>query len=223
MAKIKSIKRKVTPTNRIVVDYGERRELVLLAIIDNETGKDCPLVDIGIPIVEEIEWNGDFKSFQKLDIKNKEGGVFVDVNGNRCKAKFEDYCRLHRIMTGVNNIDLWKMRMFETNPSQYPEWGMTLEGIIEKVPDEFYQWIANTLQSFQDGFEEIDSKIKNLYEPMKDLGTIEFANAVKDFKNFDKVLMFSYRKGDMVRYKTLILRSLRPEHSTPFVTDKEEL
>jgi hypothetical protein len=33
----------VYPENRIVVDYGDRRELVLLAAIDHATGRDAPL------------------------------------------------------------------------------------------------------------------------------------------------------------------------------------
>jgi len=45
----------LSPWNRIVVDYGSRRDLVLLAIIDNKTGKDMPLEGIGIPIVEEFD------------------------------------------------------------------------------------------------------------------------------------------------------------------------
>ena len=42
------------PENRIVVDYGNTRDLVLLAMIDTKTGNDIPLEDIGIPVVKKI-------------------------------------------------------------------------------------------------------------------------------------------------------------------------
>lgn len=211
----------IYPSNRIVVDYGEKRELVLLGVIDNGTGNDCPLVDIGIPIVEEIEWSGDAKSFQDLDIKNKEGGIFVFANGFRMKVKFADYCRLHRILTGINNIDLWKMRVYEIDPVRHKKWEMTLDGILDKAPDEFYYWIESTLKGFDDEFNRIDERARNLFSPLRELEQKEFALKVNELIKFDSNLVFSLRSGNMTKYKLLIMKSLRPEHSTPFMIEED--
>ncbi len=205
--------------NRVVVDYEGMKDIILLGVVDNETGKDCPLVDIGIPIVEEIEWDGSAEDFQKLDIHNKEGGIFVFDNGDRFKVKFSEYVRLHRILTGINNIDLWKMKVYELDPKRHPEWEMTLDGILNKAPDEFYDWIHDTLRGFDEKVEEIDRKMRAIYEPMKHLEGKEFAYAIKDFDVFEKGLLFGIKKGGGRLYKTSILKSIRPEHSTPFAKD----
>jgi RNA ligase len=128
-----------------VIDYGERAELVLLTIIDNETGKD---VDFGL-----VEWPGaiaeiypDFtlELFADQDTVegggfNREGIVLRWEDGTRAKVKFEEYVRLHKIITRVTERTIWEM-LVEGRP---------IESLADYVPDEFYGWmksVSNRLQ-----------------------------------------------------------------------------
>lgn len=100
---------------RIVVDYGEAEELVLLALIETATGKEeIPYViqriagNLGIstPELESIDWRTAHQNSYDETIHNAEGYVLTwykkDAPPFRLKVKFADYLRLHRMVTGVS-------------------------------------------------------------------------------------------------------------------------
>jgi RNA ligase len=123
----------IFPENRIVVNYGLERKLVLLAILDKETGKDYPLEDIGFPLPKIYDGVSDYKDIRnKIEEEpNKEGYVVKFSNGFRMKVKLEEYVRLHRIVTGINERSVWEMLLEGNN----------LDSLLEKVPEEFETWI----------------------------------------------------------------------------------
>lgn len=59
----------VHKNNRIVVNYGDEENLVLLSIINNLTGEEYPLEDIGFPIVKKYG-NEEFERY-KLNQQTK--------------------------------------------------------------------------------------------------------------------------------------------------------
>ena len=109
----------VYPGNRIVTDYGDMRDLVLLAVIDVHTGADLPL--------EVIDWPGpraprhDFGSFAELvdHVSSsreaaREGYVVrFDTRPNRphvrLKLKFPAYVATHRMLTGLTAARVWEI------------------------------------------------------------------------------------------------------------------
>lgn len=119
----------VYPANRIVVEYGDRAELVLIACIDIHTGCD----------VEDSSWPGSFAPQEALTIdeldgideRNAEGYVLRWPDGTRAKYKFPTYKRLHKLITGVNERTIWE------NLAS----GEGVEELIELVPDEFHAWV----------------------------------------------------------------------------------
>ena len=141
----------IYPENRIVLDYGTMEDLVLLAILDNETGQDEPLQDIGFPLVLHHDGAKNFATLKSLSLANKEGFVVKFQNGFRLKIKFEEYVRLHRIMTQVSNIDIW-----ETLKNKLP-----LDEFLENVPDEFYDWVKITIASLNADYQEIEILCRN--------------------------------------------------------------
>jgi hypothetical protein len=98
---------------RIVVDYGTQESLVLLALINNETGEEMPWEEmiqhasnngIGVPRVFDI--TAEQASQKSLGAeKNFEGYVLTWYRAGgppfRVKVKYLDYLRLHRLVTGV--------------------------------------------------------------------------------------------------------------------------
>lgn len=105
----------ITKNLRIVVDYGDREELILLGLINIETGEELSHASL-------MTWasvNG-FKTPDVFNItlaqandnaissgsKNVEGYVAVwqrpGMTPFRLKIKYQDYLRIHRLVTGVS-------------------------------------------------------------------------------------------------------------------------
>lgn len=109
----------IYPSNRVVVDYGDRRDLILLAVMDIRTGADLPLerLDWPGPVAEQHE----FGSFSELADSVAAGGesggegyvVRFDTGAGvphvRFKFKFPDYVVAHRIVTGLNSLRVWEV------------------------------------------------------------------------------------------------------------------
>ena len=108
----------IYPDNRIVLDYGEMRDLVLLALIDIETGAD---IDVG-----RLDWPGpraetmSFADFGSLldhissdSGSDCEGYVARFATGEarphtRFKVKFPAYVAAHRIVFGLTSTRVWE-------------------------------------------------------------------------------------------------------------------
>lgn len=67
----------IHPENRIVVDYGLRRELVLLAIIETATGREVPLdsYDSAFPVVARFDCFKHFNELLASQVDGREGFV----------------------------------------------------------------------------------------------------------------------------------------------------
>jgi RNA ligase len=195
----------IYPGNKIVVDYGDKDDLVLLAVIDNTIGSDLPLQDIGFPIVKKYDGINDLKVIKSLEEENKEGFVIKFKSGLRVKVKFAEYLRLHRIITGVSNLVIW----------EHLAEGRSFEDLLEKVPDEFYEWVKKTsdellaaynsiLAESQNSFIQIDPdshrdrKETALYFQTQQYPSILFA--MLDGKPYDKI----------------IWKMVRPQYAKPF-------
>ncbi len=140
----------IYPENRIVVDYGDSEALVLLAVLDTQTGSDLPLENIGFPVVKRFDGIQDINQLKQLEEDNREGFVVKFQSGLRYKIKFEEYLRIHRIVTQVSSISIW----------EYLATGQPIEQILERVPDEFYQWVHLMKGSLQESYELIEKQCK---------------------------------------------------------------
>ncbi len=131
----------VYPSNRIVVDYGDRRELVMLAAIDNATGRDAPLPTYDGP---RAETHGmvPLAELAGRERPNAEGFVVSFESGYRVKVKFAEYLRLHKIVTGVNARMLWESMRD----------GDDLDLLLEGLPDEVHDWIVTTREGLLAAF-----------------------------------------------------------------------
>ena len=72
----------------------------------------------------------------------------------RLKVKFEEYTRIHRIVTQVSSLSIW----------EYLKSGEPLDEILERVPDEFYNWVKNTKNELEAEFSEIEEQAKTDYK-----------------------------------------------------------
>ena len=137
-------------SNRIVVDYGDMEDLVLLDIIDNATGNSnlddfSHYCDWPGPVVERHPYSTVVEVLAAPQTKNAEGFVLHWEDGTRAKAKFDEYVRLHAIVTNTSSVTVWKALVA----------GDPLSGLLEHVPDEFSDWVRSLALELEFGHDQI--------------------------------------------------------------------
>ncbi|WP_069773460.1 RNA ligase [Streptomyces sp. LUP30] len=242
------------PQNRIVVDYGERRDLVLLAAIAKD-GTEVALADAaphwhGIGSVVTAWPAMPLSELLALAEANRlpggraatgteaEGFVLRFASGVRAKAKLAEYVRLHKVLTGVSERDVWRghgVQRFAGLPAKQvaqalgcsaddveASGGRPLDALLEQVPDEFDAWVralvAGIEKQVEDRERAIDDAFRSLAPLAGDRGA--FARAVGALPDPAlrpaMFLRLDGRPTELVTY-----RSVRPEASDPFQTDEE--
>ena len=155
----------IYPENRIVVDYGNIEDVVMLGEINTESGDELDLNHYTNSIFNVVkEYNGikDYSSLKSLVDNNAEGFVVRFSNGDRMKIKGEEYLRLHRIMTNLSTTSVWEI--LSTNGK--------IDEFIKDVPDEFFKKIQdfafdlslryyNLMKEYTECFEIIKNKTED--------------------------------------------------------------
>ena len=204
----------IDPRNRIVIDYGLDERLVLLGAIETRTGREIPYSGIkeelrgfGFEIVKKWTNKKSISDLVKENDPSREGYVLRFSNGYRVKVKFEEYCRLHKIITNVSNVDIWE-KLKDNLP---------LDEILDKVPDEFYGWVKKTENDLRERFQDIiEESEKRIYSIKKKLGDSErriYAGEIKKEKNPGVLFnLLDGRSPDQIIWKLV-----RPKWSKPFM------
>lgn len=190
----------IYPENKIVLDY-DFEDIILLAVIDNQTGLDLPLEDIGFQIVKKYDFN-DLTTLKSLNWDNKEGFVVKFSNSFRVKVKFAEYLRLHNILTNTSTLTIWEN--LKDNKS--------LDEIILAVPDEFFDWVKKTVKELNDKYSLIENECKSNFKMF---------NTRKECAEYYKTKKYSsilFAMMDGKDYSKIIWKIIRPEFSKPFKT-----
>lgn len=191
----------IYPENRIVLDYGDNEELVLLAIVETETGREFPVKDLGFPVVKRYEGIKDIAAIREMNDDTKEGFVIRFANNFRLKVKFKEYLRLHRIVTQISSVDIW----------EYLSSGQSFDEVLEKVPDEFYQWVKKIRAGLLEQYSAIEEQCKRdfkVLETRKD-------TALYFLQCKYPAILFSMLNGK--NYAPAIWRIIRPKFEKPFI------
>jgi RNA ligase len=193
----------IHPSNRIVVDYGETKDLVLLAVIDNDTGAES-LPDIGFPMPKRYDGLTDLNLLKTLEEANQEGFVVRFENGFRVKVKFEEYKRLHRLVTQVSNVVIW----------EYLKDGLSFDELIERVPDEFYDWLSKTKQEIIDAYSAIEMECQSVFKTLRDRKETALYFQTQKYPT----VLFSMLDGK--DYTQGIWKMVKPKWTQPFKTEE---
>ena len=195
----------IYPENRIVLDYGAAEELVLLAIIDTKSGEEFPLEDIGFPVVEKYDGIKDILVLKEMDTDNKEGFIIKYANNFRVKIKFEEYLRLHLIITQVSNLNIW----------EYLKTNQPMEEILERVPDEFFDWVKQTKSDLENQYSVIENQCKNDFKVLE---------SRKETALYFLTCQYSgvlFAMLDNMDYSGIIWKMIRPTFEKPFNKEEE--
>lgn len=210
----------IYPQNRIVVDYGGMEDLVLLDVIDNATGRGCTYEaliewgkEIGCPVVEAIPaTEEELRARGGTSPANEEGYVVRFEDGTRVKIKFEEYVRLHRLVTGVSTKSIW-----ESLAS-----GQGVAELLERVPDEFNAWVKQTVADLTGQFEARTREATVLFADIQSrLGQASRKEFALEFVKHQPLTSVLFHILDGKYTAPLIWKMIKPAHSRPFKTDDE--
>jgi RNA ligase len=201
----------VYPENRIVVDYGERRELVALATIDNETAADHPE-----PVQHSFnsvpEWNTTgIDELARQDRPNCEGYVVAFFGGLRVKIKHAEYVRLHRIVTGINARSVWEALRA----------GDRVLDSLDGVPDEIYEWVDATAEALERDFAAREAAAQAVFRRRPHF--TDRRQIAEYFTRSGGNTAVLFRMLDGKPYEDLIWKAIKPEPSTPETHGAEEV
>lgn len=142
----------IYPENRVVIDYGNRSDLVLLAIRDRFTGEYGDFWNDLIPLADALNFSApDYFGVNSITDLIATGGHMTDLegwviefsSGERAKLKTDWYKELHKFVFGVNfNRVLESVRL-----GSYQQ-------MIDGIPDEF-------IGQVQDWYETICRKMES--------------------------------------------------------------
>ena len=187
----------IYPENRIVVDYGNREELVLLGSVQtNNTGNikagyewdiyEQGYEELGFKLVPQYTVD-DFRQLKEMVADDAEGFIVAFTNGDKIKIKGAEYCRLHKVMTCISTLSVWDC--LRNNDS--------LEEILKDVPDEFYVKIKEYRDELQSNFNfvkaTIEAEFKLINKKLGEVSDKDFALYVMNHKL--RSFLFSLRKG----------------------------
>lgn len=207
--------------NRIVVDYGDMEDLVLLAMIVTETGVELNVDSFKDifpwPVVKKYDGINDLSKLKEIQNDNEEGFVIKFQSDFRVKVKFNEYVRLHRILTNVSSKNIWESLMKKDS----------LEDLLSRVPDEFYKWVHKVKDELEAKYKEIEAEALEfkkqvdeliLYKDFKTARKIAAAKIMTEKKHLSSVI---FKMLDEQDYSEIIWRMLKPEYSKPFKIDNE--
>ncbi len=193
----------IYPENRIVVDYGQEEKLVHLATIETETGREDTQTVLGFPVPAVYSQYSDLSTITQVQLANKEGFVLRFQSGFRVKVKFEEYLKIHRIVTDFSEKRVWEHLSNHTD----------VQALIEQVPDEFYDSMKNTVTKLQSAFELIENycKLQTSVISTLVLSRKDAAELIKK-TNYPSVIFAMY---DSKKYDNLIWNLIKPKHLKP--------
>lgn len=201
----------IYPDNRIVVNYGDRAELVLLAVIDNATGHDRALPEHW-PGAMARRWND--SAVEELidgvdEPQNFEGFVlYYPTTGQRAKVKLDEYVRLHRLLTHCSSKAIWELLAS----------GQGLGEMLDHVPDEFFAWVRGQEAELLASYAEIERDCTEQFDRLA-VADDRKASAAAFTKQAHPAVLF--RMLDGKDYAPIIWKAIKPTNTKPFVEQFE--
>jgi RNA ligase len=199
----------IYPGNRIVLNYGDLDDLVLLGAVDIATGRSHgPGAVTGWPgpKVESFAYATLAEALAAPPRDNREGlVVHFTVPDSRLKIKYSEYVRLHRIVTGLNARVVWEAMG-----------NGQLDELLEPLPDEFHAWASDVAAGLTAQADALAVAVEHEYAQI-------VAGLPADFtrKDFALAVAKSARRGclflrlDGKDYGALLWQQVRPPVSGP--------
>jgi RNA ligase len=206
----------IYPENKIVVDYGDTEDLVLLGVLNKETGEEMPYAAlkeegkrIGATVVEAKEFNSldELYEYCKGLPATEEGFVINFHNGQKVKVKGDEYCKIHRILSHMTPLAFWNA--WDMEEKDIPKGFMVvMPEEFREVTDLLYKQIYDLHWNEFNKIEESYKEIMKRFPPDIDHKTL-FLTGKELYPKQINDMMF-YHKGKFHKIWVAIHRRVRP-------------
>lgn len=206
----------VYPSNRIVLDYGDRDELMPLGEVAPD-GLICARGITGHKLMADADYMTLGEALA-LPIPDDEEGYVIDILGmegtilEHQKLKGEEYLRKHRIVSKLSERSVWEAWM-----------GGTYEKMLQDIPDEFHEWcgLVEELLTLRKNIIILEAatefkKIEHLAEDRR-----SFAQEAKRVYPKRTNLLFLLLDGSIDKLHDSVMKSLKPKFDDPIVKNTE--
>lgn len=209
----------IYPENKIVVDYGDTEDMVLLGVIETVTGVEMSYSSlkeeatrIGATLVEAVEFSSldELYDYCKDLPASEEGFVITFHNGLKIKVKGEEYCKIHRILSHMTPLAFWNA--WDLEKKEIPkEFMVLMPEEFREITDLLYQQITdlhwNTFRESERKYLDIMTE----FPPEIDHKTL-FLRIKEKYPNDTSDLMYLHKKS-YNKLWTGIHRRIRPTNN----------
>jgi len=220
----------IYPENRIVVDYGDVRDIFLLGIIETATGKELvgeydarqspdtafpyptrvPSVfrlassdtDLHGKIVKLNDAREIIEAILQANTENAEGFVIRYANGYRVKVKFQDYKDIHRFITDCSATSVWEVLSK----------GLPFYPFLERLPDETFEFVKDTVVLLKQKYAKIEADCQWV---VKSIGENTTPKDAAIYINTYPNSAVSFAMWHQKPYTHLIWKAIKPPHQKP--------
>lgn len=198
----------VYPGNRIVLDYGDMDDLILLGAVNKQHGfvygprEAQALLDWNGPVTEVFDYKNIHEAVGAPYRANAEGLV-IRSGAKMVKLKQADYIELHRLISMLSERSVW---------SQLKD-GKSILEICEALPDEFHGFVRNVGGELLEQFEWVYGEAVSKYHSL--IASLPVGFTRRDFamkaNGVDHYRSHMFMLLDGKPLDELVWKQLRPE------------
>ena len=206
----------IYPENKIVVNYGNKEELIVLACFETETAIEVSLNTLTGRVPFPIAQSHSFKSIQEvidhtqtLDANN-EGFVIRLASGERVKLKSPEYLKIARIISRMSPLVIWESMVD----------GKVSTELMMSIPEEFrdvYEQFQKELEAkyletdllARNRADEVLTAINGYTPSVRDIKR-DIGLYLKDNEHSMNQFVFPLITVSMVNFDKMIMKSIRP-------------
>lgn len=222
----------IYPANRIVVDYGSREELMLLAAYRPADGTEAPLSEVASqwkpvgPVVRSWGLSDGLAELEQLAVASttlagatvggteEEGYVIRYASGARAKIKLSAYLTLHKLFTGTNERTIWEVLASGQEPAV----------LFDQVPDEFADWARGIAAGLREQHDLLVGEATDAYGTVMatlpadpDRKTFALAAVKSEYRS----ALFLVHDGRDKAVGDWAWKQIKPRGDKPFKNDEE--
>lgn len=193
----------IYPENKIVVNY-DFSGLVLLAVMHiHEPVEYVPDSHHLFPVVKRYSYEP-LENLKKHNKENAEGYVlYYSSNHTRVKIKFDEYVRLHKIVTGLSERGIWEM-MVEHGPQ------VRTKDVLQGVPDEFHKWMDGVFVELHKQYNRILNDAQSAIREIEEQGLTERKQQAMVITSKCDYPAVAFAMLDKKDYQSVIFKIIRP-------------
>jgi len=211
----------IFPENRIVLDYGDLRDIVLLGTRDINGGGyvSASEATMGWPgLIANPLYRGTMRGALALPPRPNAEGMVLEYGDTLIKIKQEDYVRLHKLVTGLSERSVW----------EHLSAGLPLADLLTPLPDEFRDWAEKVAADLTEGHDFTVARSHEIVRLIVDNLDFVYGEGCWDRRHFAMMAKAEDNPGflfallDGVDISPRVWKTLKPRGDVAPTDDKDE-